>query len=229
MKTNARVILGVVGRRIVLWAAVLLTLVSNTWADTYDLLNQPAAQIDLISGGTDTVSGQIVVADLGPYPDGGPFNVTFSITTPSGTVYMSSNTYSWNIFSTAGPQATASYLELPFGSEFTILAYTASERAVGLLWEWGVTPDYEGFVEYDGSAIALFATVNNSRPWSPTIDPTNGDLIIATAVPEPGTLTLLVSALLGLAAVCLRRRTARARRLPTNIGNHLVSVKRSLT
>ena len=104
------------------------------------------------------------------------------------------------------------YLTLAPGTatSYSDLQMSGSGSATSILWD-----REHNFAGPTNSYIATDVYVNPSRTWAtgPTSlgsDPNvpAGDWIIAATVPEPGTLTLLVSALLGVGAFYLRRRRA---------------------
>jgi hypothetical protein len=132
--------------------------------------------------------------------------VTISYEWPGGG-YTSSD-YTENLVE--GAVATPTALLLPAGATFNIVCSDVS-LMYGDAWVYGQMV-YQGCVWQDPSTDTLASSFFDAGgETAPGYIGANNPWVIATAVPEPGTLTLLVSALLGLVgAFCLRRRRAKA-------------------
>ena len=237
---------------LLLFSAVLAFAASNAWAGitrniTYNIVDYPVNEADYITTGQDTISGWITTdGTLGAWT-GDPMSHILggslswsgpkgSVTVPltaaylggtyleGGTEYSASSLYATNAQLMSYPGDGIYFLAQPNAPDPFISLYYSRDPAVTF-------DTYEGIaVRAQADSEMSFSAQTIALPRVPGSIAYNDPWVIATAsVPEPPTVILLFSALLGLAAVCLRRRTARARRLPTNIGNHLVSVKRSLT
>lgn len=203
-------------RQIMLVAVVLLATVSTAQADTiYNLVNYPSSQT--VSGGTDTVSGTITTDGTpGPYADTSHLiNASFVFTTPKGTTYtVSSAGFDLTGSSQISVTSTALLYYPAAGSDFELYGYSLEypDDFVGLAWLRPSSPPtaaamYEGYVvdTIANKYLAVFG--DSSGKTSSGYVGSNDPWVIAT--PEPGTLTLAFSALLGLAgAVYLRRRRA---------------------
>ncbi|MGD0655148.1 MAG: hypothetical protein ABSA16_12445 [Thermoguttaceae bacterium] len=193
---------------LLLFSAVLLASVSNAKADliTYNLVP--------ISGAEGTLTGQInysgpniIITDppiisgsLTFTPNGQP-PITYGNET-FDSVYFTS----WN---TGAIEFTDNSIEVNLttsGLAEAINAYSfAHSSNISVSWWWAYSE--LGGTEY----------VTPPSPYSPfyasttyETDSSNGFSIVATVIPEPTTLTLLASSLLGLGLVYLRRRGAKA-------------------
>jgi hypothetical protein len=179
---------------------------------TYNLVNYPASQ------GGDTLSGQITTNGNLSTPWTNDFvSASFVITTPGGVTYTvpSANVYPIGVDIGTLPTGTANSgsLLLPSGDAFALYGPTS---------ESGGTADVElDFVNYThassytpevradlfqsaGGGTTIFADFNITG--TPGSIGSNQPWIVATTVPEPTTLTLFVTALLGLVGFLFVRR-----------------------
>ncbi len=225
---------GVLAAAHLLFSAVLLASVPIARADTitYNIADYPDNQTDQISGGTDHVSGSITTDGY----IGTNFQVsdiisgTLTITTPNSTytdtLDMGNSIFIGNVYVLT---ATATQLIVPTFGGFQLIG---DELSVWLGYVSTITSghpatvfmsDYAGGIGAGKGGTELFDNREVYSGVPNTGDPITGGpsvpgqyigldpMVIATAVPEPTSLTLLVSALLGLAAaVYLRWRRAKA-------------------
>ncbi len=188
-----------------LLAAVLLVSVSNAKADiTYTMANYPADQNGYIVGGWIEVTGlgilnsaaDFTAWDITMTPPGGP-----NLELTADNTFIADNV--------DGVDATATQLVLPQALSQLMFAYQAGGFEGALAYQVGRDGEggYAAFTPPPGQAdlweVALSGPFGG--PGEIGIDP----MIIATAVPEPGSLTLLASAMLGIGVVYLRRRRAK--------------------
>ncbi len=214
----------------VLLAALLPVFESNARAGdiTYNIVNYPVDQTDQWTAGTDTLSGTIITDGALGNQSTSSFIVggTATITDPNGDSYTYPlNDMELGNMATYGCDLTADQILIPFGCSAVFnfggpsinavtsastpgifLAYTNySTTSYGPSYYGGVWNDYENPAAWqqDNSAEILSGNPGdiNASPGS--------SWIIAGVVPEPTTLTLLGSALLGLGVVYLRRRGAK--------------------
>jgi hypothetical protein len=200
------------------FAAVLLVSASSTRADivTYSINDYPDSQAWLNPNGPAVahVSGSITV-DTGGVPlNTNPLAIpisdiaaaNFEIQTPDATY---TGTVASGSISLGGLQATASSLFLtptnPYSWFYLSLATGTSlqysDGTANAIYDAAVQPFSFLFIASDIPAV----------PSVPSGAIGGNPMVIATAVPEPASLTLLISALLGLAGTFyLRRRRTRA-------------------
>ena len=209
-----------------LFAAVLLTSVSTARAEniTYNLVDYPADEADGINGGTDTISGTIITdGTLGYLTTNGPVSqiIGGSLTFAApGVTTEGQLAFDYETVYTPGSAlyATPTQLIVGMATVLTLEYQTTSGPGTDSYLTYNADSYYyAGRIETGGSGLlaSFFASppvniVTASYPyqWNNSVN-ING-WVIATAVPEPGTLALLCSGLLGLAVVYLRRRSAKA-------------------
>ena len=198
-------------------SAVLLASVSNAWAGTiYNIVDYPANEVDTVSA-TDTVSGTIITdGTIGPLSESNIIGGTFSLTSPNFGV---SGSASFGV--PIGLEATPTQLLLDPGVDSSFSISTTyvygSGISIGVDSAEVVYENDPGRGQYCSLARGSFGTLafdfpsfdSSPVPITPGSIGANSSWVIAT-VPEPATLTLLGSALLGLGVVYLRRRGAKA-------------------
>jgi hypothetical protein len=211
--------------------AVFVMPVSVAWANaTYGLCNYPNDQFDSASHCVDTLSGTIVTdGTLGPQTDTSHIlSVTVTITTDAAS-------YTHTLMPSTNPRDTPVGFDLtptqiliqpgaglwfyddtaPSLYSFFTLYYDDAITQEGYGWfippTWGVLVEGPPYVQ-ENSKNAYFENIpqggaGSIAPTNPT-EPQQWVIATTTTVPEPGTLTLLASAMLGLGAFYLRRRRA---------------------
>ncbi len=214
-----------------LFSAVLLTSASPVWADivTYTIADYPESQIAVspYTGDVD-VSGTITV-DTGATPisnTGITISIdeitaaNFSVQTAAGTISGTADLY-YSVGFCQGLMATATKLYLEGnqgnGSWFRL---RDQDPAIGIDWTefseyGGGATDY--YTMYGPTLTSIFddefSTNSGTQMGAasvPGVAIGGSPMIIATAVPEPGTFTLLISGLLGLVGAFYLRRRAKA-------------------
>jgi len=198
------------------FSVVLLVSASNARADiTYIINDYPVNEADQSGLGTDTLSGTIITDGTPGAWTGDPMahivGGTLKLVSPAGTYTGTSfladgSSGAETLYATSTQLLSRPGDLIEFFAAPTPYAYTiAITYANG---PYGGQPYYDGTVAAGGPELAGFdqaappgltGSIGENNPW-----------VIATAVPEPGTLTLLISALLGLGASYLRRRGAKA-------------------
>jgi hypothetical protein len=208
-----------------LFSAVLLASVSAARADIiYNIVDYPANEADEFIPGTDTISGTIITDGvIGPITQSDIVGGILTITYPTGSASV---TYIGGVEGDAtcnGPlTATLTQLSLPSGSGFGIDGFSSVDNQpyVEYFHDFEYTGDnfIAGNVTYPYPSVVEIAAFSSGETLStgagsfggpnPWIIANDGQ---AVPTPEPATLMLLVSALLGLAgAVYLRRCGAKA-------------------
>ncbi len=200
------------------FSVVVLAFVSNALAATYtyNIVDYPAYEADTFTGGTDTISGKLITdSDSGSLGAadfvGGYYSITNplygTLTTPvlNNTVLEGSVIATPSEIIILAPASSSAMNFLAFEHNFGSLAeldylrnyaYNGAD-GFGFEAEWGPDGDYSA--NFGASSIyPNLLSLGGTDPW-----------VIATAVPEPSTLTLLAAALLGLGVVYLRRRRAK--------------------
>ena len=209
---------------ILFWLAVASqAFVSNVLAGTltYDVIDYPALEADLVTSGTDTISGTIITdGTIGPLMASDIIGGTFTITNP---VYGSFSISSTDIYLIKNLDASATALTLPRPQAAGTNAFDLVSSTIFLPQDIQPALSYARFynsVLYDdifyagddsNTAFEFRDSQTTSGPPSISLSGTE-PWVIATAatVPEPATLTLLGAALLGHGVVYLRWRGAKA-------------------
>ncbi len=193
--------------------AAVLAFVSTARAEdiTYNINNYPLSQSDMVHVGTDTVSGWITTdGSIGTLTDADIISYGFRIDYPGGYVSQGGGTNATSYLENV--QATPTELLCPTPLENAWLALGLGDGDMTL--QWGLGKEYWGKVQTYNSEAQQWNTIaefsDTGGETAPGYICANEPMIIATAVPEPGTLTLLVSALLGLAGAGYLRRRAKA-------------------
>ena len=184
---------------VMLSSAVLLAPVTDAKANiTYNIVDYPASQTDL-HGGTDTISGTIVTDGTigyitGPNIVSASYTISNPIwgTSPPATM-LNGEGDEWSL------TATPDSLLLPLGEGI-------DTGGIACLPDWCYQMTAPLIIEPDGHQILLqwgFPMGSNLAKDPGSIN--QGDTwVIATAVPEPTSIALLGSALLGLGMFILR-------------------------
>jgi hypothetical protein len=174
----------------------------------YSFANYPVNQTDEVRGGTVMISGTITTdGTLGAIGGTGSTHLVSShiwYYTADGGSVTDDPLSGWGggiLF------ATQTALTCPTGYG-TVFDFTPgpSYAIVELSWDRSATPNsYSGGVELpSGSWVSEFQSTGPTAVQGSIAE--NDPWVIATAVPEPGTLTLLVSVLLGIGGALLFRR-----------------------
>jgi hypothetical protein len=209
-----------------LFSTVLLLAASNARAEniTYNFVDYPVNEADYTTTGQDTISGWITTDGTTGQWTGDPMQHivggSLSWSGPRGSVtfplaIVMSYAEAGRV-STASFYATNNQLQLLPGD--TVYLATSTGEDDSYVWLYYNRDPQVGNDFYEGMAddypavsqMAFGESYPDSRRGPGSIG-ANDPWVIAAAVPEPGTLTLLALALLGLTgAVCLRRRRAKA-------------------
>jgi hypothetical protein len=215
-----------------LFASVLLAISSSAWSQdiTYNIVDYPANETDFSNGEQDSISGTIITdGNTGALSPSDILGGSFTLSNPSCGAVTAPITVTGPQVEFSGLTATPSELcLLPGTGVFTFTTAFFSKVGVGSIYlgcqycdasasDAGDTVSIFG-VGYQNLTYA-YGFSEGSFP-SATFPATPGnigscgaDWVIAgngQPTPEPATLALLGSALLGLAVVYLRRRGAKA-------------------
>lgn len=197
-----------------LFSALLVFAASNARAENriYSFVDYPAYQTDNIAGGVDKISGTITTdGTTGQIDYTHLISAEFSITNPytgvsyAPTVYLPDMQYL---------DASTPTLSVPVGDD--IIVQFDNGGTPLLRYNHDPDPIYSWYSGYVEESQPPYVEINRFLSYAPILGgaSTGDPWIIADgghAVPEPGTLVLLASTLLGRAgAVCLRRRRAKA-------------------
>ncbi len=195
-----------------LFVAVLLAFVSNAWAGdiTYNIVNYPVNQTDNVSSGTDTISGTIITdGTIGPIGPGNIVGGSLTMVTPNMTLTEQIDpSYPDTLLSNMTATATQLLFTPAYYDEVSLFfePTSGSDIYMNLGYQYGDPTIYAGGISIpDGPGVGgFFASYPPAVPGSIAY---NNPWVIA-AVPEPASLTLLGSALLGVGVVYLRRPAA---------------------
>jgi len=208
-----------------LFSDVVLATVSNAKAGdiTYNIVDYPADEVDWSNPSfTDSVSGTITTdGNFGPLTSSDFLGSNLSLSTPDGIFTGELTAYPGAIIGGNTIVATSSQLLLSFESSlllagvvtspvddsqdsFNLKYYRGDEgssysASINYPPSNGVAMPFVGF--YVNPPTGVTGSIGQYDPWV---------IATASAVPEPATLTLLGSALLGLGMIYLRRRGAKA-------------------
>jgi hypothetical protein len=200
--------------------AILLAAEANAWTQdiTYNIVDYPVNETDVITGGTDTISGTITTdGSLGALTSQNIVRESISLyNSMDGTSYFEAPVSSSFSLISGQLSASRSQLLLSNGGECQIYCSTieADPPTLAVTYDNG----YDNQLQFSGSIIGgtvaphpFFQSFLATNPpdTAGSIGSGGSTWVIAT-VPEPATLTLLGSALLGVAALYLRRRGAKA-------------------
>jgi PEP-CTERM motif len=198
------------------FVAALLAVPMTAMADqiTYDIVDYPAAEIDINTSLQDKVSGTITASTTGPLGSyiAGSANPSTDPTTVELTYDITLHTSaSPGTFSFTGSGTLNNYLgsgSLTFTSAsilldgYLLLSFSGPGFSEEMYWRSDLD-SYMGSVVFNTGTALDFnqtpATTLDPSPWT----------IATAAAPEPATFTLLASALLGLVAVSWRRGVRR--------------------
>ena len=187
---------------------VLMASASDVWATmiTYAIVDYPAYQVDTVTGLTDHVSGTITADPATGDIASASFTITGTTSYTVASATTDSNTFihvtpTEITLTQNNPLNPLNYGNLRLSGSTGVSG--ANSTAVldwytpGDPWVVGSNnwPGYTGTVGGHGSGPGFSSTGLGAYPW-----------VVATAVPEPGTLVLLATGGLGLLAYAWRRR-----------------------
>jgi hypothetical protein len=137
----------------------------------------------------------------------GDMSIIFEITGPGGT-FTTPETTNIGFPYYSGLEFTPTSVIIPAGSSLDLFAPDGAGAQLNFYWDNLIpsqSPSYHSL-----SAGNTDESPEDGRPQfnqsSIGLPPVGSDMVIATIVPEPATLTLLASSLLSLGVVYLRRR-----------------------
>ncbi|MGA2621591.1 MAG: PEP-CTERM sorting domain-containing protein [Thermoguttaceae bacterium] len=189
---------------------------ANAATYTYTMVDYPAYETDQITGDTDTISGTIITNS-----NNGTLSTADLV---GGTIYLTNPDYGTFALPVLGNTSISGITATP--EQLILLAPNIgheNDLTVDTIIPTGPYANYEPQISYRELFVAdPFITSfdgelddPNEAPlfqyysgWG-TIEGTNWVIATAQSTPEPSTLTLLCSALLGLGVVYLRRRKAK--------------------
>lgn len=201
-------------------SAHFLATVSNAKANTftYSIVDYPSYEADSFTGGTDKISGTIITdSNGGTLTSADILGGYFAIQNPVNGV-VSFPLVPQEDFIVAGLVASPTALTLtmpPVGAPANdlLLEYYSGSSQLNLIytrWDEPIDDAYDLFQGYAQTNPQELLSFSKVAAYPSTLDlGSNASWIVATAIPEPTTVTLLGAGLLGLGFAYLRRRRAK--------------------